>query len=93
MEKFEATLADIKVRLVKAFGDHPKHAGESYLQHLFFTLKMVVVMLFTSIALLIHGFFPFVFTKTASNNFKNMNNKLQERVAKVNESIASQKPN
>ena len=48
-------------------------------------------MLFTSVALLIHGFFPFVFTKTASNNFKNMNNKLQERVAKVNESMASEK--
>lgn len=90
MEKLEATLANIKVKLIKAFGDHPKHAGESYLQHLFFTLKMVVVMFFTSIALLIHGIFPFVFTKTASNNFKNMNNKLQERVAKVNESMASE---
>ena len=91
MEKIESSLADLKVKLFKAFNEHPNHAGQTYVQHLLFTINMAGKMCFTSIILLVHGVLPFLFTRTASTNFKNMNQTLQDRVHKVDESIAASK--
>jgi hypothetical protein len=49
------------------FTEHPHATGETYLEHLWFTLRMSGRMLWASFAILIHGIFPFLFTKTGSN--------------------------
>ena len=50
-----------------AFTEHPRQTGETYLKHLWFTLKMTMRLAYSSFVLLIHGIFPFLFTKTASS--------------------------
>ncbi|MBN8544282.1 MAG: hypothetical protein J0M34_08475 [Alphaproteobacteria bacterium] len=51
----------------EAFTEHPKATGETYLEHLGFTIRMSGRMLWAGIAILLHGIFPFLFTKTGSN--------------------------
>jgi hypothetical protein len=90
-EENKKKASEVKSTIKKAFNDHPNHAGETYPQHLWFTIKMAVTMFYTSLILLVHGFLPFLFTRTASGNFKKMNQTLQDRVHKVDESIAAEK--
>ncbi len=56
----------MSAKVERAFTDHPKEAGETYLEHLWFTLKMTARLGYGSLALLFHGIFPFLFTRTAS---------------------------
>lgn len=54
------------------FTEHPKQTGESYLEHLWFTIRMTLRMVYTSIALFLHGVFPFIFVRTASTQMEKM---------------------
>ena len=45
---------------------HLDEAGESYLQHLWFTCRMSVRFVAIAIVLVIHGLIPYLFTRTAS---------------------------
>ncbi len=49
---------------------HLEEAGESYRQHLWFTVKISAQLLFTGVVLLIHGVAPFLFTRTASKRLE-----------------------
>jgi hypothetical protein len=51
-----------------ALNDHPQQGGETYLQHLWFTLRMAGRFSYVSFAILVHGFVPFLFTTTASTH-------------------------
>ena len=42
------------------FTKHPYSVGESYFEHLFFTIFVVIRSLFVAGTFLIHGFFPFI---------------------------------
>jgi len=54
-------------RLARLFNEHPASVGESYLQHMAASLSFSVPMLLSSLALLVHGLFPFVFKRTGSD--------------------------
>lgn len=67
--------------LISAFTDHPHEIDETYVQHLIFTLFMSLRFARVSIAILIHGIFPFMFIRTAS-----------DEVEKIYEIMKSRKP-
>jgi hypothetical protein len=56
--------------LLRMFNEHPRMTGETYLQHLKFTIVMSTRFLICWAALLIHGIFPFLFTKTVSHQME-----------------------
>lgn len=58
------------IKSQRAFTEHPKEAGESYLQHLWFTARMSTRLVIVGFLLLIHGIFPFLFTRTASERIE-----------------------
>ncbi len=85
MEEVKAT--ECKGSLFKAcltsFKDHPREAGETYGQHLCFALKIASRLIFSGLALMIHGFLPFLFVHTASKTIRNCHGVLDERACKT----------
>lgn len=67
LERFEALAGATKNKLYRIFNDHPKDAGETYLQHLLFTLKTSARFIYIAFAIAMHGIFPFLFATTASD--------------------------
>lgn len=61
---------EIRDQVEKAFTEHPHETGETYLEHLWFTIKMTGRMLYSAIVLLIHGIFPFLVVRTASGQIE-----------------------
>lgn len=88
MKPFSNKLSDpaawgqIKEKIVHTFCEHPHAAGETYWQHLRFTLGMSSRFLYCWLALLIHGIFPFLFTRTGSCQIEKMHGIMKERVAR-----------
>ena len=54
-------------QLKKKFIEHPKNIGETYLQHLWFSVKWACKFLLMACVALIHGVFPMFFVETNSN--------------------------
>ncbi len=50
----------------RLFTEHPASVGESYFEHLAMALSFGFRMCVGGIACLLHGVFPFLFTKTGS---------------------------
>ncbi|WP_068313378.1 DUF6356 family protein [Polycladidibacter hongkongensis] len=50
----------------KAFTEHPQSVGETYLEHAAFAGKTGFVLIGAGLAALMHGLFPFMFERTAS---------------------------
>lgn len=71
---------DLRDQMERAFTDHPKETGETYIKHLWFTVKMTSRMVFTALLLFIHGMFPFLFTRAASTQFEKMYQILRSRI-------------
>ncbi len=65
-------IKQLQDQLEHHFTEHPKQTGESYWQHLWFTTRMTLRMLYTSAALMIHGLFPFMLVRTASLQMEKM---------------------
>lgn len=63
--------------------DHLEEAGESYTQHLWFTVRISARLLFTSIALTIHGLIPSLFTRTASSQMEAIYLIMKSRIPKA----------
>ena len=53
-------------RMRALFSDHPESVGESYFEHMGTAFSFGTRMVFGGIACLVHGFLPFLFTKTGS---------------------------
>ncbi|MDX1921786.1 MAG: DUF6356 family protein [Alphaproteobacteria bacterium] len=70
--------------LDKAFLEHPRLNGESYAQHMAFTLKYGAILLVTAFCLLVHGLIPGLFTHTASNKIKELNSIFEQRRNRTN---------
>lgn len=58
--------AEIKGQVGRAFTEHPQDTGETYTEHLWFTITMTGRLFYSSVVLLVHGIFPFLCTRTAS---------------------------
>ena len=66
-------------RAKAAFTEHPAEAGESYGQHLLFTVGMAFRLIVCSFVLIIHGIFPFMCCHSASRKMKKCQSVMAER--------------
>ena len=66
--------------LRRAFTEHPQETGETYLQHLWFTLGMSARFIFTTLVLLTHGLFPFLLTRSASRQIEEIYRIMKTRI-------------
>ena len=69
--------------MYKLFVAHPMAAGECYWRHLWFALQTGVQMIFYALCLILHGIFPFLCEKTASNYICNLYKTIEERRQKL----------
>lgn len=68
---------------LKSFWEHPKLAGETYFQHLLFTIQMGGRLFGCGIVLILHGLFPFICTHTASGLMRRCHEILDERASRT----------
>lgn len=66
----------------RAFTEHPEETGETYLQHLWFTFTMSLRFFVTTLVILIHGIFPFLLVRTASNHIETIYRIMKSRIPK-----------
>lgn len=69
-------------QFAKAFTEHPHQTGETYLEHLWFTLSLTGRLLYSTTVLLIHGIFPFLLTRAASGQLERIYAIIKARVPK-----------
>jgi len=69
-------------QVCRLFTEHPSEAGETYFQHLIFTIFTALLVVFCGIVIFIHGIFPFIFTKTASSQVEKIYLLLKKRIPK-----------
>lgn len=81
-EQHKQQVRGIKDQVEKAFTEHPHEGGESYLQHLSFTLRMAGLLFTVGVVLLTHGLFPFLFTRTASGQIERVYRVMKSRIPK-----------
>ena len=62
------------------FNKHPNSVGETYSQHLLFTIKKSILLIVLSIVLLIHGIFPFIFKTYVGDRLKKLNENMVKRI-------------
>ncbi len=67
----------------RAFTEHPHETGETYVQHLWFTVRMAGRFIYTTTVLMIHGLFPFLLTKAASTQIEIIYKIMRSRVPKA----------
>jgi len=69
--------------LYRLFVAHPMAAGECYWRHLWFAVVTGAQMIFYALCLILHGIFPFVCEKTASNFICNLYTTIEARRQKL----------
>lgn len=74
------TAEELGAEVNRAFTEHPATANETYWQHWWFTFRMSCRLIYTGIALLIHGIFPFFFVRTASLQIAYMYGVMRKRM-------------
>ena len=72
----------LRAEVTKAFTEHPEATGETYVEHLWFTSKMSARFLYTTVVIIIHGVFPFLLTRTASNEIEAIYRIMKTRIPK-----------
>ncbi|WOI54593.1 DUF6356 family protein [Parvularcula sp. LCG005] len=65
--------------IVDKFKAHPTSVGESYFQHLNGASSIGTRMIIAGVACLLHGLFPFLFTRTGSNMLFKLHQEASER--------------
>lgn len=58
--------------MLNLFKDHPASVGESYFEHMRAAFGFAVRLLGAACACLVHGLFPFLFTRTGSAMVKRL---------------------
>jgi len=76
-------------QLIKKFTAHPASIGETYFQHLNFTIKGALYLIKVALGLLSHGFFPFLFTNYARDKVSVLEQKLLKRNPKNGAGISN----
>ena len=56
--------------MFRAFTNHPKSVGETYLEHMHSASWFAVTMFVGALACLLHAIFPFAFQKSGSRRIK-----------------------
>jgi hypothetical protein len=79
-EEHKQKAQELRDQVEKAFTDHPHATGETYLEHLWFTVRMTGRMLYSAIVILIHGIFPFLLTREASNQLEKIYRIMRSRI-------------
>lgn len=67
----------------RAFTEHPHDTGETYWQHLWFTIKMAGRFLYAILVLMIHGLFPFLLTRAGSQQIERIYRIMKSRIPKA----------
>jgi hypothetical protein len=75
------------LRAKRVFTEHPADTSETYLEHLWFTIRMSLRFNLVSILLLTHGVFPFLFTRTASAQIERIYLIMKARIPKSRRAI------
>ncbi len=70
----------VRSQVERAFNEHPEATGETYLQHLCFTVRMSGRFVYASIVLMLHGLFPFLCTRTASSQIEKIYSIMRARI-------------
>lgn len=73
------------------FTDHPHSIGETYLRHGVEALFIALRMTYTSAAMIIHAFLPFLFVKTARKTVYYFYNRFEKRLSLLNKQAESLK--
>lgn len=73
----------LRESMVVAFTEHPRMTGETYWQHLWFTIGMGVRLCYAMLVLLIHGVFPFLLTRAASTQIEAIYRIITARIPKA----------
>lgn len=69
--------------VLSAFTEHPRATGETYLEHLWFTSKMAARLFYAMVVLVIHGLFPFLLLRAASNQIERIYSIIKTRIPKA----------
>lgn len=81
-EDHKRKAAELREEVNRAFTEHPAMTGETYFQHLWFTIRMAGRFVYTTTVLLIHGIFPFLLTKAASLEIEKIYGIMKRRIPK-----------
>ncbi len=81
-DEYRARARELGQELNKAFTQHPQDTGETYWQHLWFTTTMSARFLYTTIVIMIHGIFPFLLTRAASDEIERTYRIMKTRIPK-----------
>jgi hypothetical protein len=85
--QYEQKAREIREDVERAFTEHPHMTGETYLEHLWFTVRMAGRFLYTTTVLVIHGIFPFLLTKAASKEIEAIYKIMRNRVPKARRDV------
>lgn len=83
---------ELKEQARKAFTEHPEETGESYLEHLWFTTKMSLRFIYTTVVLIIHGVFPFLLTRAASSQIEVVYRIMKSRIPQSRREVIDADP-
>ncbi len=61
------------------FTEHPHSVGETYFEHMFKALKYSFILYYLFIVVMIHAFYPFLFTTTGSDEIERLHKELKGR--------------
>lgn len=79
-DKHKAKINQLRTDVEKAFTEHPEATGETYFEHLWFTVRMSGRFAYSWLVILIHGLFPFLCTRTASHQIELVYRSMKTRI-------------
>lgn len=82
-----AQMRAARAELHRAFTEHPASAGETYLEHLWFTSTMSARFFYTTMVILVHGLFPFLLTRAASAEIEAIYRIMKTRIPKARREV------
>lgn len=75
--------AELGAEVNRAFTEHPHDTGESYWEHLWFTIRMCGRFLYATTVLMVHGLFPFLLTRAGSTQIERIYRIMKSRIPKA----------
>ena len=73
--------------LKRLFSEHPASVDETYLEHLMFACGFGLRMIVGGLACVVHGFLPFLFTRTGSRSVCDLHETLKSNGRPNNHTI------
>jgi hypothetical protein len=82
-DEHKIKLRQLWVDFITSFTAHPHETGETYWQHLWFTVRLSSRFVLVSLILMTHGIFPFFFTHTTSRHIEKIYLIMKSRIPKA----------